>query len=359
MQSGYFEQIEVNIQDNYTVIVGKSLVNNLNDFIDLTHRVVITDSNVYGLYGKLMEKFSDAPDDIFYFKAGEKSKNYKTLHEIYDFLLKKKADRYTYILAFGGGVTGDVAGFAASTYMRGIPIVHIPTSLLAMVDSSIGGKTAINYGGFKNIVGSFYQPKCVLCDIDFLHTLNEREFNSSLAEIIKYGIIRDRDLFEFIEKNREKIKNRDEDALFEVVKKSVKNKVEIVETDEKEKGQRALLNFGHTLAHAIESLTEYKKYLHGEAVSVGEVFAGVLSLKEGLAKKEDVLRIKNLLEYFNLPTSVEPEFEGAKLYEIMEKDKKNKDGVLRFVLTKGIGSSIIADDLNRSGILDAIDELKG
>jgi len=359
MQNVDFKQIDIRLKKDYRVIVGKGITDKLKEFLGTKQTVAVTDSNVYAFYGELIKKFLTKPQNLFSFKAGEESKNYKTLHSIYDFLIDKKADRYTYLLAFGGGVVGDVAAYAASTYMRGIPVVHIPTSLLAMVDSSIGGKTAINYGNLKNIIGSFYQPEIVLCDIDFLYTLPEREFKSALSEIIKYGIIGDKDFFNFIENNKDKIVEKDEKTLIDLVLRSIENKVKIVEKDEKETGQRALLNFGHTLAHAIESLTEYKKYLHGEAVSIGEVFAAFLSFKEGLIQKEDVLRIKNLLEYFNLPTTINPSFQSSKLYEIMEKDKKNKNGVLRFVLTKNIGLSIIVNDLSKSEIMDVIDELKG
>ncbi len=358
MQSGNFKQIDVHLQKNYTVIVGKDITDKLKEFIDLKQTVAVTDSNVYALYGKLIKEILTEPGNLFSFKAGEESKNYKTLHSIYDFLIDKKADRYTYLLAFGGGVVGDVGAYAASTYMRGIPLIHIPTSLLAMTDSSIGGKTAINYGGFKNIVGCFYQPELVLCDIRFLNTLNRREFNSALAEVVKYGIIRDESLFSFMETNKEKIKNRDEDTLIELVLKSIQNKVDIVEEDEKEKGNRALLNFGHTLAHAIESATEYKKYLHGEAVSIGEVFAANLSFKLGLTQKDTLNRIIDILSFFELPVSLKDNIEADLLYQIIEKDKKDRSGRLRVILTKGIGSSIISEDLNKAQITGAIDEIK-
>ncbi len=359
MQNGNFEQIDLDIKDGYPVLVGSGIVDIVNSRIDKENRLSVTDSNVYKLYGKLMERFVFKKDDIFYFQAGEESKNYKTLHSIYDFLLDKKADRYTYLLAFGGGVVGDVSAFAASTYMRGIPVIHIPTTLLAMVDSAIGGKTAINYGGFKNIVGSFYQPKLVVCDIDFLDTLKRTEFNSALSEVIKYGIIRDKSLFEFIEKNKEAVAERDKDVLTQIVLRSIKNKADIVKEDEKETGNRALLNFGHTLAHAVESATEYKKYLHGEAVSIGSVFAAQLSFKLGLTSYETVERIKNLLSFFGLPVFLDKNLDPKLLYKIMEKDKKNKNGQLRFVLTKNIGSSIIFEGSDISGVMDVIYEIKG
>jgi 3-dehydroquinate synthase len=358
MQEIPFKKIRVATQTPYNVIVGKSILGKLENYIKDENRFVVTDSNVYKFYKDKIAVISKK-EHTFIFQAGETSKNYKTLHSIYDFLIKNRADRYSYIIAIGGGVTGDIAAFSASTYMRGIPVVHIPTSLLAMVDSSIGGKTAINYGRLKNIIGSFYQPELVLSDISFLETLPEKEYLSAMAEVIKYGIIQDKDFFEFIENNKQKIKTRNTLILQEIVAQSAENKVKIINNDEKEKGQRALLNLGHTLAHAIESSTNYSRYLHGEAVSIGIVYAAVLSAKKSLIEKNDVTRIKNLLDFFNLPTTIDKDLDNNMLYKIMEQDKKNKKGKLRFVLTKSIGSSIIASDLNKSEVLDLISELKG
>ncbi len=359
MQKNHIKQINVNTRDKYNIFAGQTILDYLCGYLENKQRIVVSDSNVYGVHRNALEKIAKDRNRIFYFEAGEKSKNYKILHSIYDFLIENSADRYTYVIAVGGGVVGDVAAFAASTYMRGIPIVHIPTSLLAMVDSSIGGKTAINYGGFKNIIGSFYQPSLVLCDIDFLDTLPEREFNSALAEVIKYGIIADKEFFDFLEVNREGIKNRNKEVLLEMVVKSIENKVKIVEADEKEGGIRAALNFGHTLAHAIESITNYSIYFHGEAVAIGEMLASKISLKKGMLGIEDFERIESLLRFFNLPVNIDKDTDTKDLYNLMKKDKKSKNGVLRFVLTKKIGKFIITGDLDKSEIMDAIDELKG
>ncbi len=357
MQKNDIQTIRVNTQKPYEVMIGKDILHYVDNIIKNKKRVIITDSNLYNLYKNNLSNIVDK-DDIFYFKAGEESKNRETLYAIYDFLINKKADRYTYIIAVGGGVAGDIAAFAASTYMRGMPLIHVPTSLLAMVDSSIGGKTAINYGGLKNIIGSFYQPELVISDVRFLDTLPTREYLSALSEIIKYGVIRDEKLFVFIEQNKEKIKEKNMETLIKIVTQSTENKVKIVENDEKEKGERALLNFGHTLAHAIESITKYKEYLHGEAVSIGEIFATHLSIKKGLTNHSTLNRIKSLLDYFKLPTKINKEFNSKELYRIMKQDKKNKNGVLRFVLTKGIGLSILSHELSESDIMDSIHELK-
>ncbi len=355
MQGTNFEQIDVKTQKKYKVVIGSGTLPVLDEFLQHRRSVCVTDSNVYAIYEK---KLKSITGDIYVFPAGEESKNYKTLHGIYDFLIEHKADRSTYLVAVGGGVVGDTAGYAASTYMRGVPLVHVPTTLLAMVDSSIGGKTGINYGGYKNIIGSFYQPELVVCDIDFLKSLPEREFVSALAEVVKYGIIQDPDLFEYLEEHTEEILKRQTKPLVEIVKRSVKDKVVIVEEDERESGKRAILNFGHTLAHAIESLTHYERYLHGEAVSIGEAFGAYLSYRLSLIDEDSYRRIVRLLKSFGLPVTLDKTFDAARLYEIMEHDKKTRDGILRFVLTKGIGRSIIASDLGRSKIMDVINEFK-
>ncbi len=358
MQKIDYEQIEVRTQTSYKIVVGFGIWRFVNNYAKNRRRLIITDSNVYGFYKDIMHDIADK-EDLFVFEAGEESKNYKTLHTVYDFLIKRKADRYTHIIAVGGGVVGDLAAFAASTYMRGVHLIHMPTSLLAMVDSSIGGKTAINYGGFKNIIGSFYQPEVVISDISFLNTLPEREFLSAVSEIVKYGIIQDEVFFNFLVEKREDLKKRVPSVLKQVVTKSTENKVKIVENDEKEKGRRALLNFGHTLAHAIESATGYSRYLHGEAVSIGEVFAALLSVRRNLTTYDTLNSIRTLLEFFSLPIVLDKTLSKDELFKIMMQDKKNKEGILRFVLTKGIGESIITGDLHKSEIMDSIDALKG
>ncbi|WP_051904526.1 3-dehydroquinate synthase [Hippea jasoniae] len=316
----------------------------------------VTDSNLYRLYkSSVFEKFST---EVCVFEAGEESKNYKTLFEIYDFLLKNRADRSSYLVGVGGGVVGDIAGFAASSYMRGMGLIHIPTSLLAMVDSSIGGKTAINYGGYKNIIGSFYQPDAVFVDVNFLKTLPGREYFSAFAEVIKYGIIMDSDLFDYIEEHIKEIKNKETGVLRLIIEKSIKDKVEVVEDDEKESSRRAILNLGHTFAHAIESITDYKVYLHGEAVAIGILMALRLSLNKGLIEESTIGRVEALLKKLHLPTKIDSNISSERMFEIMLNDKKNRDMRLHFVLTRGIGSSIISQAIVKSEVIEAIDAQK-
>jgi len=353
MQAADIKQINVKVSKPYTIYIGEELSSFIKGSLKEKRVYVVTDSNVYNLYKDFLESLSG---NVFVFEAGEERKSYKTLLEIYDFLIEKGADRYSCIVGVGGGVTGDLAGFAASTYMRGIELFHVPTSLLAMVDSSIGGKTGINYYNLKNIVGTFYQPDGVFVDVDFLKTLPEREYISAFAEVVKYGIIMDEGLFEFLERNVEPIKRRDIKILKIVVERSIKNKVAIVERDEKEKGQRAILNFGHTFAHAIESFTAYSRYLHGEAVAIGMVKAMRVSQRMGLIREDDVERVKRLLDSLGLPLEMEEEKDAQRILEIMLKDKKNKNSSLRFVLTKGIGSSIIAGGVREDLILGVMNE---
>ncbi len=353
MQTADIKQIDVKVSKPYTVYVGEDLNGFIKSELKEKRIYVVTDSNVYELYRDFL---IDLSSYVFAFEAGEERKNHSTLLKIYDFLIENGADRYSCVVGVGGGVVGDVTGFAASTYMRGIALYHVPTSLLAMVDSSIGGKTGINYHGLKNIVGSFYQPDGVFVDVDFLKTLPEREYVSAFAEVVKYGIIMDAGLFEFLERNVELIRKRENKVLKIVVEKSIKNKVDIVEKDEKEKGQRAILNFGHTFAHAIESFTGYSRYLHGEAVAIGMVKAMKVSQRMGLVKEEDVERVRKLLSDLGLPLKMEEEKDAYRIFQIMLKDKKNKNSSLRFVLTKGIGSSIIAGGVREDLILDVINE---
>ena len=347
------KKIDVKVSKPYTIFVGEKLEDFIAERLRDKRVYIVTDSNVYKFYRELLERLSDK---ICVFESGEESKNYETLLKIYDFLIEKGADRYSCVVGVGGGVVGDIAGYAASSYMRGMGLYHVPTSLLAMVDSSIGGKTGINYHGLKNIVGSFYQPNDVFIDVNFLKTLPDREYISAFAEVIKYGIIMDIELFEFLERNIDVLKKRDLKALKIVVEKSVKDKVKVVEGDEKERGQRAILNFGHTFAHALESVTNYEKYLHGEAVSIGMIKAMKISEKMGLISKDDIDRVETLLKGFGLPVDIDIEIDASKFLEIMLRDKKNKNSSLRFILTKGIGISIIAGGVKESLILEVIGE---
>lgn len=308
---------------------------------------IITNPQIKDLYGlALLSKLESAGlrPSIIEVPDGEEAKSLSTASAIYDSLIAMKADRRTPILALGGGVVGDLGGFVASTYMRGVPYIQIPTSLLAQVDSSVGGKTALNHPLAKNIVGTFYQPKAVLADIDALKTLPQREFLAGLAEVIKYGIIASPDLFNYVEDNLDAILALDQDALVHCVKESCQIKGSIVEQDETERGVRAILNFGHSLGHAIEALTRYKSYRHGEAISIGMVCAARLSAALGLCSAHLLGRVEKLLARAGLPTKVE----SIAPWEVMEKlklDKKSRDERPRFVLLRELGEPEIRDDL--------------
>ena len=307
------------------------------------HRVIISNPTVMSLHGELLLRILEqdgARPVVITVPDGEKYKNLATLTGIYDDLLTAGIDRSSGIIAFGGGVIGDMAGFAAATFMRGLPCVQIPTTLLSQVDSSVGGKTAVNHAQGKNIIGAFYQPRLVCIDSDMLHTLPDREYNAGIAEIVKYGVIRDSSFFEWLEKNAALLIHRDTNALLYAIKTSCQTKADIVEIDEKEGSLRAILNFGHTFGHAVETLTGYKQYLHGEAVAIGMVVAAQMSRLTGLCRDNDVTRISALLRRFNLPVAP-PDFSRADYLEVMMHDKKVNCGMLRMILNRNIGDCVI------------------
>jgi len=270
--------------------------------------------------------------------AGESAKSLKSVQSCYDQLALHKLERKSFIVALGGGVVGDLAGFVAATYLRGIPFVQVPTTLLAQVDSSVGGKTGVNLKAGKNLVGAFYQPRLVLCDLDALKPLPEREFRAGLAEIIKYGIIADAKLFARLERDLPKILKRDSKALSEIIARCCEIKAEIVSQDETESGLRAILNFGHTIGHAIENSSGYGKFLHGEAISIGQVAAATLSHKIFGLSERDVERIENLFKRAGLPVQIKlNSTQRKKLFNAMKLDKKVSGGEIKFVLAKRIG----------------------
>jgi 3-dehydroquinate synthase len=280
---------------------------------------------------------------------GEAHKNWETLNRIFDALIASRCERKTAIVALGGGVIGDLAGFAAAVYQRGVPFIQVPTTLLAQVDSAVGGKTAINHPAGKNMIGAFYQPRVVIIDTDTLATLPDREFAAGLAEVIKYGAIRDADFFEWLEQNLEKVLARDPDAVGYAIERSCINKAEIVGQDERETGLRALLNFGHTFGHAIETALGYGAWLHGEAVSVGMVLAARLSRRLHLLRQPDVARIVALLRRARLPVDA-PELAVERYLELMAHDKKVEGGLLRFVLLRRLGDAFVTAEVPASEV---------
>ncbi len=336
---------------SYSIYIDKGLLincgNRLKNIKTDKKIFIITNHIINKFYGDtLKNSLKDAGFNIYFTEIpdGEEYKTIKTAVEIYDRLLDIKMERGSALIALGGGVIGDITGFVAATYLRGVPYIQIPTTLLAQVDSSIGGKTAVNHPKGKNLIGAFYQPRGVFIDIDTLKTLPKEEILCGVAEIIKYGIIRDRDFFEYLERNIERLINLNEDVLIHSIKRSCETKADVISKDEMETGLRAILNFGHTIGHAIESLTGYKKYRHGEAVAIGMVYAARLSLETGLCSDEDYKRVFNLIRVAGLPTAISG-LDADSIIDSLYLDKKVKEEKVRFVLMKKIGSVEIQGDI--------------
>ncbi len=274
---------------------------------------------------------------------GEKYKTLDVLNRIFDALLKNRCDRRTTLVALGGGVIGDMTGFAAATYQRGVPFIQVPTTLLAQVDSSVGGKTGVNHPLGKNMIGAFYQPRAVIVDTSSLNTLPDRELSAGLAEVIKYGLIRDAEFFAWLEQNIDKLLTRDTNVLAYAIERSCRNKAEVVTADERESGVRALLNLGHTFGHAIETGLGYGEWLHGEAVGAGMALAADMSRRLGWLRDADVARIQRLLQRARLPVNAPAPMTPERFMDLMSVDKKVQAGKLRLVLLKGIGEAVITD----------------
>ena len=344
------ETININLgKRSYPIYVGEHLLTNGDLFekhISNKKVAIVTNETIAPLYlQKITKTFKDINKEIIpiILPDGEAFKNFETLNLIYDELLKNRADRQITLVALGGGVVGDITGFAAATFMRGVDFIQIPTTLLSQVDSSVGGKTGINHRLGKNMIGAFYQPKCVISDISLLATLPDNHLSAGLAEVIKYGLIRDSSFFEWLEKNINGIMKRDPKLLINSVICSCKNKADIVESDEFESNIRAILNLGHTFGHAIETATGYGKWLHGEAIGAGMVMAAHLSEQMGWLKKEEYQRIKSLIVSSNLPINP-PEISKKEFLDLMQLDKKTKDDQINLVLQQGIGKAILTAD---------------
>jgi 3-dehydroquinate synthase len=300
---------------------------------------VITNPTVAALYGPAVrDSLETAGFTVAQVKIpdGEEYKNSTTLNQVYDDLLAAGVDRSSFVVALGGGVVGDVAGYAAATWMRGIPFVQVPTTLLAQVDSSVGGKTGIDHPKGKNLIGAFYQPRLVLIDVDTLATLDQRQFRAGLAEVIKYGVIIDLPFFEFVETHSAELLAMNPEILIEIIHRSCLLKAQVVELDEKEAGLRAVLNYGHTLGHAFESISGYRGLVHGEAVAIGMVLAARVSAAEGFCSREELSRISALIARCGLPVEI-PQFDRQQLLSAIASDKKSKGGSISFVCNKGIG----------------------
>lgn len=330
---------------SYDILFGSGNLNALPEElakINFPRKVgLITNTDLVSLYGeRVRDMLLDSGMDVslIVVPEGEDYKNLKTLESIYDQLIGQGFDRSSGLIALGGGVVGDTVGFAAATFLRGIPFVQIPTTLLSQVDSSVGGKTAVNHPLGKNLIGAFYQPKLVLIDIDTLQTLEKRELSAGLAEVVKYGVIRDSEFFAWLDVHAEKLLNLDKECLLHAIKTSCQIKADIVEADEKEQSIRATLNYGHTFGHAIEALSGYGQWRHGEAVAAGMVVAAQISQSRGLCQQDDVARIRHLLERMKLPI-VPPQFSLSEYVDAMKRDKKVSSGTLTMVLNCGIGDA--------------------
>ena len=303
---------------------------------------VVTNPTVAGLYLKpLQETLKRAGFQVtsILLPDGEGHKNLKSVAAVYDQLIRARFDRGSCIAALGGGVIGDLAGFAAATFLRGVPYVQLPTTLLAQVDSSIGGKTGVNHRAGKNLIGAFYQPKTVVIDLAVLRTLPRRELLAGLAEVIKYGIIEEPDLFALLEEKLERMVALEPELLEEAVGASCAVKAKVVERDEREEDYRSVLNFGHTVGHALEAFTAFDKFLHGEAVAIGMAQAAAISVAQGLCDEGSRRRIELLLRRAELPTAIPAPIRGRDLVTKMEVDKKSAGGKIKFVLCEGIGKT--------------------
>lgn len=335
--------------DSYDILIDSGIFGakpdkNITDIfnsIGLKGRVfVIMSKTVAGLYEKVIISFlknAGIEPLILTLPDGEVTKSLRYFSDIQDKLVENRLERSDFIIAFGGGVIGDMAGFAAATYLRGINFIQIPTTLLADVDSSVGGKTGIDHPKGKNLIGAFYQPKAVIIDVGLLKSLNKRELVNGFAEVIKYGAVLDGELFSYLENNYGKILSYDGDSLTHIIERSCSIKADVVKKDEKEAGLRSVLNFGHTLGHAIETLYDYENIKHGEGIAIGMVFAAALSKKLGLCGGETVRRVKNLIENSGLPVKI-PEFTPEQYINAMKLDKKVNEKQIKFVLIADIGS---------------------
>jgi 3-dehydroquinate synthase len=317
--------------------------------------LIVSNETVAPLYlEKTQSMLSGLKHHAVILPDGEKYKNLEVLNQIYDGLLRNHFDRNTTVIALGGGVVGDMAGFAAASYQRGVHLIQIPTTLLSQVDSSVGGKTGVNHALGKNMIGAFYQPRAVIADTDTLDTLPDRELSAGIAEIIKYGLICNADFFSWLEKNMSALLSRDKPALSYAIEVSCRTKADVVAADERESGKRALLNLGHTFGHAIENGMGYGEWLHGEAVGAGMCMAAIMSNQMGWMNDDETRRTIKLIESAKLPTKAPASMSVDKFLKLMSVDKKVLDGVLRLVLMKGIGQSLLTSDYTQDDLKKAI-----
>lgn len=344
---------------SYPIFVGDvgfsdpaKLAEGLAPYLKGNQVAIITNETIAPLYLQQVQRaLGNRQVDVFQMPDGESYKSLDTYTQVMDFLLEKKHNRSTCLIALGGGVVGDLCGFVAATFQRGVDFIQIPTTLLSQVDSSVGGKTAVNHPAGKNMIGAFYQPLAVFADISILETLPDREYAAGLAEVVKYGIIYDADFFAWLEANAQALVQREKYALTHIITRSCEVKAAVVSEDEREGGRRAILNYGHTFGHAIEKLLGYGRLLHGEAVSIGMVMAARLSVEFSGLALADSQRIEKLLQQLNLPVTLKGlELNAEAMIDAMGMDKKVVDGELRFVVADQMGSVRVASHVSVSAL---------
>jgi 3-dehydroquinate synthase len=347
--------LQVDLGDRaYPIYIGSDLISNPELFaqhIKGSRVMVVSNTTVAPLYLEQLKKaLVDFNVSEVILPDGEEFKTLDVLNQIYTALLENRFDRTCTLIALGGGVVGDMTGYAAASYQRGVNFIQVPTTLLSQVDSSVGGKTGVNHPLGKNMIGAFHQPQAVIADTLTLNTLPDRELSAGMAEVIKYGLINDLEFFEWLEDNMEALMGRDLVLLAEAIRRSCADKAQIVAADEKESGQRALLNLGHTFGHAIETGMGYGKWLHGEAVGAGMAMAADMSCRLGWISQDKVNKINDLLKRAALPASPPESMSGNDFMDLMSVDKKVLDGKMRLVLMKDIGESIISDDFDPAAL---------
>jgi 3-dehydroquinate synthase len=357
MKTGTRRIVKVPLGENsYNILIQPGIALKLTGLIKPFKRegktLILSDANVRRFHPAVFNKLKSAGTCFFFIKPGEASKNLKTIEQILTFMLKNRFDRSSLLVAIGGGVVGDMGGFAASLFMRGIPYIQVPTTLLAQVDSSVGGKTGVNHAMGKNMIGTFCQPRAVFIDPEFLKTLSKKEFLNGFAEVIKHGIIRSGKLFSFLEKNLDRILRRDPAILCSIVADNCSVKAGVVSRDEKEKGLRAILNFGHTFGHAIETLTNYRGYSHGEAVMLGMKAATICAASMDLLKLTDASRILTLLHRAGMPGKAR--LKPQAVYKSMFSDKKVRGRKLLLILPASVGSVVQVPSPDRDAVLKGV-----
>ncbi|MFT7413625.1 MAG: 3-dehydroquinate synthase [Methylophagaceae bacterium] len=352
--------LQVSLGDrSYPIYIGGDLLSQatlLTEHIKGKDVLVVTNTTVAPLYlQSILDVLTDYRCESVILPDGEQYKTLEILNQVFTKLLEEKFSRQVTLIALGGGVVGDMAGFAAACYQRGVPFIQIPTTLLSQVDSSVGGKTAVNHALGKNMIGAFYQPQCVIADTLTLTTLDDRQLSSGLAEVIKYGLINDPTFFDWLEHNMVGLMARDQSLLAEAIERSCQDKADVVASDELEQGVRALLNLGHTFGHAIETGMGYGNWLHGEAIAVGMLMAADLSQRMDWISAIDVARIKALFVAAGLPILAPEGMTSQQFITLMSVDKKVQDGHIRLVLLRGIGRAIMSDDYSVAKLADTLE----